>query len=82
MPSIAYAKLRTPAVFVQGVLQIDPPDNLDGLEVSLYGTDDVMFIPHTENSDKCPVDGCNVSSKAIVVAGKILLSPALIRFSC
>lgn len=71
VPSTAHAKLRTPAVFVQGVLQIDPPDNLDGLEISLYGSDDVMFTPHVENSDKCPAGGCNVSSKAIVVAGKI-----------
>lgn len=57
---------------MQGIIQIDPPDNLDGLEVSLYGVDDVMFTPHAENADKCPPEGCNVSSKAIVVAGGTL----------
>lgn len=70
VPATAQATLRTTAIFVQGKLQIDPPLNLDGLKVSLYGADSVLFIPHADNLSKCAVAGCNVSSKAVVVSGK------------
>ena len=68
VPPSAHATIRTRGVFIQGELQIDPPSSLEGLRVQLEGVDDVLFVPHAENADRCDVGGCNEGSKPVVVS--------------
>ena len=71
-PPSANLTVVTPHVFVQGVLQMDPPDSAlaNAVRVRLVGTDDQYLVPHEENAMACDaLTGCNVGKKVIAVAG-------------
>ena len=71
-PPSANLTVVTPHVFVQGVLQMDPPDTdlANTVRVRLVGSDDQYLVPHEENAMACdPAVGCNVGKKAVAVAG-------------
>ncbi len=53
-PPTANVVLRTPAVFVQGVWSMDIPAEGNTVKVSLYGSDETNFYPH---SSCCESDG-------------------------
>ena len=71
-PPSANLTVVTPHVFVQGILQMDPPDPdlANTVRVRLVGTDDQYLFPHEENAMACdPAVGCNVGKKVVAVAG-------------
>jgi len=72
VPSGASGTIRTPYVFVQGVLKMDPPaaTNSRNTKILLYGSSDRYLFPHVNNIESCDEEiGCNVGSKPFVVAG-------------
>ncbi len=74
-PPSTHGTLETAHMFVQGVLQIDPPDNAeaDRVTIKLIGpNEDVFLTPHPHNTIACSkyTNGkCPVGKRPIAVAG-------------
>lgn len=71
-PDGSKVKLVTPAIFVQGELEMTSTKIIDGtpdIVFEFVGTDDVAFTPDPQNAEACGGSSCNVGPKAFVVAG-------------
>lgn len=82
----ANGTLNTTALVVQGKLSIREPSTSNTFTLNLFGTDDVQFLPHSQNQYECGVNvtntstialPCNLGKKPIAVLGGTLDVDAL-----
>lgn len=85
VPESAHGILNTTSVIVQGRLTIREPAGSDkSFVVNLYGTKDVLFLPHASNEFECGQNAttseaipCDLGKKPIAVLGGTLDVDAL-----
>ena len=69
-PPTANVELRTPHLYVQGILKIDAPNDGNKIKVHMIDTGHEQFmIPHVENANQCSAVGCSFGEKAVGIAG-------------
>ncbi len=68
-PPSASLTIRTTFVLVLGVLKMDVPAPGKYVKISLFGEDDIYFMPTAQNSAACSSPGCKIGKKVIAVAG-------------
>jgi hypothetical protein len=79
IPSSTHGTLRTPAVVVQGELEIDAPTTGHKFTLSLFGIDEVMFRAYGSDAVMMPVE---LGKKPIAVMGGKLNVQAMADDSC